>query len=134
MVKHFCDKCGSELSSESQFKREIAGEVYYDLCDDCNEMLLRVVDNFVSTDWNEVAPKPEAKTFSCWHDMKLGFPAVQGTYLVTIRFDDGTISRRIAKFRGDPCWYKMGRSFGLIDEEGAEVIAWTDLPEPYEAG
>jgi NMD protein affecting ribosome stability and mRNA decay len=105
MIVHFCDKCGEEIKAPFT---TIGGK---ELCDNCTALTEK---------WIEAE-----------NDMKLGFPSERGFYLVTIRFNDGERSVRMARYTGSPVWFKAAKDSGIVEENGIKVIAWAELPEPY---
>lgn len=141
MFIRICDKCKEEIREPNEvFGRE--------LCEDCLERLKSLVNEWVDDDSDDFAMEEELvpdgfKGFE-WHSQQLGFPPVRGNYLITVEFvnksevegESNTISHmvRIAKYTGAPCWYKLGKEYGLIEETGGKVTAWAELPEAYERG
>lgn len=117
MIVHFCDKCGEEI--KAPFTTIGAKE----LCDNCTAL----TEKWIEAE-NDL---PEHENVELWHDMKLGFPSERGFYLVTIRFNDGVKSVRMARYTGSPVWFKAAKDSGIVEENGIKVIAWAELPEPY---
>ena len=134
MIIHFCDKCGEEAHSPTQyFGREFCGA--------CAEMVEHLVQDWTDNDhYEEEYVQDNSKQYIEWNPQALGFPSEMGLYLVTVEFNnknertgDYYKSRmiRIAKYTGAPCWYKPGKEFGLIEETGGKVTAWAELPVEY---
>lgn len=128
MIKHFCDRCGYELTEPIMFNDK-------EICMDCSE----IIEDFIDGKLDEF-PVGAAENQPCswdgteWNDMKLGFPNERGIYLVTVEFSNPSGTSRMvrfAKYTGAPCWYKPGKEYGLIDETGGKVTAWAVSPEPY---
>lgn len=129
MIKHFCDKCGNEVATPHS--------VYdFELCDKCHskleETLGEVAEKFISGEL-ESNKKANKECQSEWHDIRLGYPSITGVYLVAIR-RNGYSSSRLAKYNnGTYGWYKLGKySDAFIEEDGGEVVAWAEIPAPFE--
>jgi len=140
MIIHICDKCGITLGSG--VKNEIGEILDKELCVSCGKELEKLMKIWIEgghTADTGAENSCEGRSALEWHPQSEGFPPKKGVYMLTIRRNDsrarnlGTeqVQMYMAKFTGAPCWYKMGKEFGLIDELGGTVTAWAEMPEPY---
>ena len=133
MVKHYCDRCKTEIevSKTDPLANERRMIKDYELCDHCLNELSRSIDDFVSGNSKSSDPKSD----SSWHNIRLGYPSITGVYLVAIRnSNNGYSASRLAKYNnGSYGFYKLGKySDRLIEEDGGEVVAWAEIPAPFE--
>lgn len=126
MIKHYCDMCSIEIFAEkSVFFRK------FELCEFCAEN----VENFIMNEPIEAANSNADMPHFVWHDINDDLPEKDGIFLVTLEFKSIsgiTHQVRIAKFDGLAYWYKMNRNNAMIEESGGNIIAWAEIPEPFE--
>lgn len=126
MTKHFCDMCGIEIDTE---KTEIFRK--FELCNFCAEN----VESYILNEPVAIADKDTVIPNFVWHDINDELPEKDGIFLVTLEFQSIsgiTHQVRIAKFDGLAYWYKMNRNNAMIEESGGNIIAWAEIPEPFE--
>jgi len=113
-----CDKCKAEIIGSPEY---VIGK---ELCPDCADELDRVTENWCNG-------KKYSYNGREWHDQRLGFPHVNGQYLLTLKFPDGDKCVRTGQYTGFPRWYKTAAGLTPIEETGGKVTAWAEVPQPY---